>query len=310
MRNKQRCSETQKGRIVINKDNKEKRVYEDQLAEFLVDGWKKGMSEAHREARSKAPSHPAWNKGLKGVMKRTKTTWSSGHIPWNKGKKLKPSWNKGLTKEISPGVARGAEKKLNHPVSEEARRKMSEAKKNSSSWAKGLTKETDPIIARIAQAIIGKHLSDKTKAKISATKKGKRLTKEQLEIKISKQYITRKANNTFNTSQPENDLYKFLLEENKNKTIYRQYKDPERYPFYCDFYIVEDDLFIELNAHWTHGGKPYNPDDSECQERLKEWQEKAKVSKFYKAAIETWTVRDVKKINYAKKNNLNYKTIY
>lgn len=98
--------------------------------------------------------------------------------------------------------------------------------------------------------------------------------------------------------------------KNENKTIYRNYKDRDRYPFYCDFYIVEDDLFIELNAHWTHGGKPFDENDEECIKQLQEWREKAKTSKFYENAIETWTVRDVKKLETAKKNRINYKTIY
>jgi len=99
------------------------------------------------------------------------------------------------------------------------------------------------------------------------------------------------------------------LKENTNKTIYRQYKD-ERYPFYCDFYIKEDDLFIELNAHWSHGGRPYDPHDEDCVKKLLEWQEKAKTSKFYENAIQTWTVRDVQKRKCAEENHLNYKAIY
>lgn len=100
-----------------------------------------------------------------------------------------------------------------------------------------------------------------------------------------------------------------LLRENVNKTIYRQYKC-DRYPFYCDFYIVEDDLFIELNAHWSHGGKPFDANDPECIDKLELWKEKAKTSKFYEVAIETWTIRDVQKQMIAKQNNLNYKVIY
>ena len=41
-----------------------------------------------------------------------------------------------------------------------------------------------------------------------------------------------------------------------------------------------------------------------------DWQEKAKTSQFYQNAINTWTIRDVKKQEYAKKYNLNYKIIY
>lgn len=39
---------------------------------------------------------------------------------------------------------------------------------------------------------------------------------------------------------------------------------------------------------------------------LANWQEKAKTSKFYAKAIETWTIRDVLKLETAIKNNLNY----
>lgn len=104
----------------------------------------------------------------------------------------------------------------------------------------------------------------------------------------------------------ENDL---IIKYGKDNVLY-QYKDKERYPFYCDFYIKSEDLFIELNAHWTHGGKPYNPDDKECQEQLQTWQEKAKTSQFYANAITTWTIRDVNKLKCAKDNKLNYKVIY
>lgn len=137
----------------------------------------------------------------------------------------------------------------------------------------------------------------------------KKLTEAQLEIRASKEYLTKKKNNSFNTSKPEEELYTILLKENVNKTILRRYKE-DRYPFYCDFYIVEDDLFIELNAHWTHGGKPYDPDDEECQKQLTTWEEKAKTSQFYANAIKTWTERDVEKQRVAKENNLNYKVIY
>ena len=152
-------------------------------------------------------------------------------------------------------------------------------------------------------------MKEEQKKKCSNSHKGKKLTKAQLEIRASKEYLTKKKNNSFNTSKPEEELYKQLLEQYNEKTILRRYKD-YRYPFYCDFYIVEDDLFIELNAHWTHGGKPYDPNDKECQEKLKLWQEKAKQSQFYENAIKTWTERDVEKQRVAKENNLNYKVIY
>ena len=137
----------------------------------------------------------------------------------------------------------------------------------------------------------------------------KNKSSEEKGIWVSKIWLTKKKNGTTNTSKPEQMLYEKLLKEYDGKTIYREYKC-DRYPYHCDFYIVEDDLFIELNAHWTHGGRPYDPNDFSCQKQLELWQEKAKDSKYMQSAIETWTIRDVEKAACAKKNNLNYWVIY
>ena len=166
------------------------------------------------------------------------------------------------------------------------------------------------------QEIINKRVntvnSDPAKKVESNKKRSETLlnkTNEEKGIWVSKIWLTKKKNNTTNTSKPEQMLYEKLLNEYEGKTIYREYKC-ERYPYHCDFYIVEDDLFIELNAHWTHGGRPYDPNDYSCQKQLELWQEKAKTSKYVQSAIYTWTVRDVEKAECAKRNNLNYWVIY
>lgn len=117
----------------------------------------------------------------------------------------------------------------------------------------------------------------------------------------AKSYKTKKKNKTFNTSQPEQQI-KILLE--KIFTVNYQYKS-DSYPFACDFYIVDLDLYIEYNGTWTHGGMPFQP-NKECNMQLQEWKEKAKTSKFYENAIETWTIRDVQKRQIAKEHNLNW----
>ena len=91
--------------------------------------------------------------------------------------------------------------------------------------------------------------------------------------------------------------------------VIRQYRD-DRYPFDCDFYIPSEDLFIEINKHWTHGGKPFDELDLNDISKLEDWQERAKTSRFYKNAIYVWTNLDVRKQKCAKENNLNYKVIY
>ena len=91
----------------------------------------------------------------------------------------------------------------------------------------------------------------------------------------------------------------------------------ELYPWKCDFYIPEIDLYIEYQGLWTHGVKsfnyngiqynchcPYDPNNLIHQEVIKQW--KNKNTNFYNSAIETWTVKDVLKRETAKKNNLNW----
>ena len=126
---------------------------------------------------------------------------------------------------------------------------------------------------------------------------------------VTKGNLTKELNGSFNTSSEEDLLYRKLCEQYSEGNVIRQYSD-KRYPFKCDFYIPSEDLFIELNKHWTHGGRPFDPNDAECQKQLAVWQEKAKTSRYYKAAINTWTVRDVQKINCAINNRLNYIKLY
>lgn len=84
-----------------------------------------------------------------------------------------------------------------------------------------------------------------------------------------------------------------------------QYKS-ELYPFNCDFYILSLDLYIEYNGTWTHGGCFYDENNKENRNTLENWKRLSECSRFYQNAIETWTVRDIRKLNTALENNLNY----
>ena len=112
---------------------------------------------------------------------------------------------------------------------------------------------------------------------------------------------------TINNNKKEDIYYNYLL--TKYKTVYRQYRD-SRYPFSCDFYIPCEDRFIELNSHWTHGGRPYDANDVECQSQLKLWEEKAKTSKYYQNAIYVWTKLDVRKYKTFIDNKLKFTIVY
>lgn len=143
-----------------------------------------------------------------------------------------------------------------------------------------------------------------SKATSSAVKLAWSTNKQQILLKSNN---TKKQNQSFNSSKLE-QLAKELLEQKFNK-VHHQYRCI-KYPFNCDMYIEDLDLFIELNFHWTHGHRPYDELNQFCQKQLAAWQEKAKTSKFYQNAIETWTIRDTKKLKILKNNKLNYKIFY
>ena len=128
---------------------------------------------------------------------------------------------------------------------------------------------------------------------------------QNLEETKQKIYNTKRKNNSFNTSKPEDETYNILKEIfNDVKTQYKE----DRYPYNCDFYIPSLDLFIECNYHWTHGIEPYNPLNEEHQKIVESWKNKNK--KFYDNAINVWTVKDVQKIECAYQNKLNYIVFY
>lgn len=132
-----------------------------------------------------------------------------------------------------------------------------------------------------------------------------KINKEEIQKKC---YITRKKNHSFNISKTEDKIYELLKEKFSN--IKRQYKS-EKYPFACDFYILDLDLYIEFQGSWHHGRKnskiygPYDENNPEHKLLLKEWKNKSN-KKQYEYAIDVWTRRDLLKRKTAKENNLNW----
>lgn len=124
---------------------------------------------------------------------------------------------------------------------------------------------------------------------------------------IAKSWATKRRNGTFSTSQPEESLYRFLCDKFGVNDVIRQYVD-RRYPYHCDFYIPSLDLFVELNASWTHGYHWFDAKNPLDIMMLQNWEERAseKGSRYYKAAIDVWTRRDLMKLHSALENQLNY----
>ena len=128
--------------------------------------------------------------------------------------------------------------------------------------------------------------------------------KNRVEDILQKSYNTKRTNHTFSTSSIEEQFSSYLDSQN---IIYKRQYSCERYSFACDFYIPKYDLFIEINGSWVHGYHPYN-NSKEDKETVDRW--RSKNTKYYNNAIQTWTIRDVKKREIAKQNNLNYLEIF
>ena len=128
---------------------------------------------------------------------------------------------------------------------------------------------------------------------------------------LLKIYETKCKNHTFNTSKQEERCYNILVNKFGVDDVVRQYKS-DLYPFHCDFYIKNKDMYIECNFHWTHGGHKFDPNNQDDVDKLNKLKEKYERSnhKMYGGGIKTWTERDPKKFEYANKNNLNYLAFY
>jgi len=122
--------------------------------------------------------------------------------------------------------------------------------------------------------------------------------------RLGKYNETRKKNQSFNISKIEHD-FKEYLDSQKIRYEY-QYKS-DVYPFDCDFYLIDYDLYIEIQGHWTHGKKPYIGSDEDMN-IVNFW--RSKNTKYYNHAIYIWTDRDVKKREIAEINKLNYLEIF
>ena len=123
---------------------------------------------------------------------------------------------------------------------------------------------------------------------------------------LKKMNASKKANTSFNTSKPEERVYKQL---NERFQVIRQYSSND-YPFACDFYIPSLDLYIECHISWTHGTKPFNENDKECIEKLNQWKNKAQTSDYFKNAIYIWTDLDVRKKQISESSKLNILFFY
>ena len=119
---------------------------------------------------------------------------------------------------------------------------------------------------------------------------------------IQKARETKLRNGTYRMSKSEDGVYQQLVTILGAEDVLRGYID-SRYPFNCDFYIPSKDLFIEYQGHQTHGTEPYDPTNLEhlSQEEL---------MTIHHIDTKTWTQRDPRKLELAKKNKIKLLLIY
>lgn len=122
-------------------------------------------------------------------------------------------------------------------------------------------------------------------------------------IRKEKEYDTKRKNHSFCVSFLEEELEQRLKQHFGVNDVVCQFSS-DVYPFLCDFYIPSRDMYIELNATWTHGHHWYHSNPIEDDNVLQFWHEKG--TEYYQNAIQTWTERDVKKRQIASQNRLNY----
>lgn len=118
---------------------------------------------------------------------------------------------------------------------------------------------------------------------------------------VSKNVEAKRQNGTLSTSSVEKHVNGFDNFES-------QYNKDARYPYLCDFYDKDRDLFIEVNASWTHGYHWYDADKDAAV--CAKWKTKSEKSEYYANALEVFTKRDAQKRERARQNDLNYVTLW
>ena len=129
-------------------------------------------------------------------------------------------------------------------------------------WNKGLTKETDERIMQTSIKLTGHECFT-----------------VNWETAKQKEYATKKRNKSFNTSKPEKELIKYLIDK-----------------------YGEDDILHPYDSS--------NPKDVEEANIIKQRAEKAGPKSRYWNIYRWWTEVDPKKLDTFRRNNLNFKIIY
>ena len=177
-----------------------------------------------------------------------------------------------------------------------------------------LKKENSEIYQKISQTCINKFGVDsplnnkEVREKIKQTN----IQKYGVDNPLKNKEIWKKSQDNrqiSSKSKLENNFLNYLKLKYESDDIITQYKSKE-YPYYCDFYIKSINLYIEIQGHWTHNDHPFDINNLNDQQIMNIWRTKSLSDKYYKNALNTWTIKDVEKRNTAIQNNLNYLEIF
>ena len=177
-----------------------------------------------------------------------------------------------------------------------------------------LKKENSEIYQKISQTCINKFGVDsllKNKEVIEKIKQTN-IQRYGVDNPLKNKEIWKKSQDNrqiSSKSKLENNFLNYLKLKYESDDIITQYKSKE-YPYYCDFYIKSINLYIEIQGHWTHNDHPFDINNLNDQLIMNKWRTKSLSDKYYKNALNTWTIKDVEKRNTAIQNNLNYLEIF
>lgn len=116
----------------------------------------------------------------------------------------------------------------------------------------------------------------------------------------------------YNSSKDE--LYIYDLLKKKWPDVKMSYTrddfiNPETHRhFQLDFYVPSENMGIQVNKHWKHGRRVYDPSDPNCQKDVR-WL-KNKGGDFYNKVLHTWTELDPIKREVAKQIGMKYVEIF
>lgn len=177
-----------------------------------------------------------------------------------------------------------------------------------------LKKENSEIYQKISQTCINKFGVDSPLKNKEIREKIKQtnIQKYGVDNPLKNKEIWKKSQDNrqiSSKSKLENNFLNYLKLKYESDDIITQYKSKE-YPYYCDFYIKSINLYIEIQGHWTHNDHPFDINNLNDQLIMNKWCTKSLSDKYYKNALNTWTIKDVEKRNTAIQNNLNYLEIF